>query len=190
MTWRCAIMTCCSALTAFAHCFCPFVLRPSRLIGAPGYAGTVARSVEHDAPTIRAASETQQQQLVSAVHAALREADAALRSEPAEQARRLSPPADMPMTSADNTTIAEASPAPQDAAAGLPADLSGASAYAATALAPQPSVLEPLNASTSRKAENGEATVGSPDEAAPMRQGIRGTVSRLKALFEKNHTDR
>jgi hypothetical protein len=71
----------------------------------------------------------------------------------------------------------------------LSADLSGASAYAATALAPQPSVLEPAAAAAGRQAEHGEAASGSPDEGGPIRQGIKGTVSRLKALFEKNHTD-
>ena len=160
--------------------------------------GTVARSVDEDAPSIRVANEAQQQQSASAVEAAVREAHAALRSVQAEQAEPPLP-AGVPKTNAADDGIgggggtpalAELPSSPGEAAAGLLADLSSASAYAATALAPQPSVLEPPAALASRQAEHGEAASGSPDEGGPIRQGIKGTVSRLKALFENNQIDR
>ena len=98
----------------------------------------------------RTVSEAQRQRSATAMEAAVREADAALTSGSATAEVATSPPlkGGEPTLGGNNdvpSTTAAVASEPTDAAALQTGDPSNASAYAATALAPQPSVLEPSN---------------------------------------------
>ncbi len=159
-------------------------------------AGTSARSVDVDAAVEAGnASDAQHRRSASAIEAAVREADAMLTSAPAAADLATSPPlkgAAPEPASGGNGKYSAGAAKPSAAAevvASQPADPSNASAYAATAVAPQPSVLEPVaDADATQLQEQGVPPAA--DDTARHKHGIMGTVSRLKAIFEKQKTDR
>ena len=124
----------------------------------------------------------------------MREADAALASAPAAEAVT-APPLQgaqdeaTPGNGGPSTTAVQPS-VRAEGAAPRAEDPSDASAYAATALAPQPSVLEPMADADVVQLQGNQAVPVAANSTAHARQGIKGTVSRLKALFEKNRSDR
>ena len=126
----------------------------------------------------------------------MREADAMLTSAPAAAAEAATSPP-LKGTAAEPASGGSSKPsagaakpsAPAAIVASQAANSSNASAYAATALAPQPSVLEPVAEADVTQLQEAEVPPAA-DDAARYKQGIMGTVSRLKALFEKQRTDR
>ena len=159
-------------------------------------AGTSARSAELDAAEAEGtAGQAQHEKSATAVESAVHETDAMLTSAPAAAELATSPPLKGATaeptsggTSKPSAGAAKPSP-PAKVVASQAADASNASAYAATALAPQPSVLEPLSdADATQLQEEGKPPAA--DDHAHVKQGIMGTVSRLKALFEKQKIDR
>ena len=163
-------------------------------------AGTTAQSADVDAAEeTDTAGGAQHEWSATAMEAAVREADAMLTSAPAAADLATSPPlkgaAPEPASGGNSKTSAGTAKlaAPTEVVASQAADPSNASAYAATAVAPQQSVLEPVadpapDADATRLTE--DAVPPAADDAARRKHGIMGTVSRLKAIFEKQRTDR
>ncbi len=145
------------------------------------------------------AGGAQHERSATAMEEAVREADAMLTSAPAAADMATSPPlkgaAPEPASGGNGKTSAVAAKpsAPAEVVASKAADPSNASAYAATAVAPQPSVLEPVaaqvvDADVTQLRE--DVVPPAADDTARHKHGIMGTVSRLKAIFEKQRTDR